>query len=202
MKTYHEIELEIGINVGEPSTDSNRWTRYPQSMRRNAIVDTELEIFHKSNPLKLPKLKSIPLVATDYIASNILTLPESLKRIFDLYHETAAGVKLYFTERNEVWEKLQDGVNFTSADPFYYAYGDRKYRLRHSIASPNVFYIIAQKFPQTYDASFDFSGYCEFEGHEETLINGATGKLLLKANQPEKAGLFVQLYQAGLNLLA
>lgn len=202
MKTYSEIEIEIGINVGESSTDTARWTRYTQDMRRDAIADTEIEMFSKANPAKFPKLKSNPLLATDWIASNILTLPDNLYRLMEFYHSTTAGVKTYFTMRDDLWEKLQDSINFTTADPYLLPYGERQYQLRHSISSPNVYYIIALKFPQTYDSSFDFEGYSQFEGHEETIINGATGKLLLKSNQPEKADFYLKLYQAGLTLLA
>ena len=171
-------------------------------MRRNAIVDTELELFRKANPAKLPKLQSKPINATDYIVSNVLTLRDNLARIIDLYHETTAGVQTYFNERNKEWDKLQDGMNFATTDPYFYLLGERQYKLQHVISSPNVFYIIAQNFPQTYDPSFDFSdNYCEFEGFEEAIINGTTGKLLLKVNQAEKAGIYLNLYRSIFNLL-
>ena len=203
MKNYDEIELEIGINCGEPVSDSDSWIKFTQSMRRNAIADTELAMFRKAHPAKLPKLQSKPINATDYITSNVLTLRDNLARVIELYHETTAGVQTYFTERNKAWDKLQDSVNFTTADPYFYLLGERQYKLQHSISSPNVFYIIAQNFPQTYDASFDYGEtYCEFEGLEEAIINGATGRLLLKVNQAEKAGIYLKLFQGSLNLLA
>jgi len=202
MKNYDDIELEIGINCGESVSDSNRWLKFTQTMRRNAIVDTELELFRKANPIKLPKLQSKPINATDYITNNILTLRDNLARIIELYHETTGGIQTYFTERSKEWDKLKDDINFTTTDPYFYLLGERQYKLQYSITSPNVFYIIAQIFPQTYDASFDFgNSYCEFEGFEESIINGATGRLLLKVNQAEKAGIYLTLFQNSLNLL-
>ena len=108
MKNYDEIELEIGINCGEPVSDSDSWIKFTQSMRRNAIADTELAMFRKAHPAKLPKLQSKPINATDYITSNVLTLRDNLARVIELYHETTAGVQTYFTERNKAWDKLDD----------------------------------------------------------------------------------------------
>lgn len=203
MKNYNDIELEIGINVGEPDTDSSSWVSYTQDMRRNAIKDTEIDMLRKSIPAKIPKLHSLPTVPT--ISSNVLTLSPVYHELLELYYINSDSSEKYFIERNREWDKLQDTFNFSTInDPYWYLLGERKYQLRHSItsASDTNFRMICLKMPHSYDASFSWgTAYTEFDGYEETIINGASGRLLIKARQPELGGIFMGLYNEGIKSL-
>ena len=203
MKTYNDMELAVGINCGDTSTDSDNWLKYTQAMRREVIADAEMEIFRKADIGVFPKLLSEPLNATEYIKNNILTLPNEYSNLLELYHQTAAGVRTYLPLKDREWDRLQDGLNFSFAfDPYYFNYGERKFQLRHSITTVETFYMLAYKFPQTYDPAFDWgNAYTELEGYEEDIINGATGKLLLKVDQIDKAGVYLKLFENCLAIL-
>ena len=137
------------------------------------------------------------------VNNDIFSLPNRAYRVLELYHESNSGLQTYFTERSKEWDKLQDGYNFTTTDPYYFPYGDKNYKLRYALSPVNKFYIIALLYPQTYDSAFDYgNSYTEFEGYEDLIINGASGKLLIKADQLEKATGFLTLYQNSLKLLS
>ena len=202
MKTYDDIELEIGIKGGEPETDSDTWSKFTQSMRREAIKDTEVQMLMLANIAKVGKLRSKPTVPD--ISSDILTLSRLDYRLLELYYVTSAGKRINFDERDEEWEKMRDSYNFSTLDPFYYMLGEKTYQLRHSITSPVSanYKQITIKMPQTYDASFDWGNtYSEFDGYEEVIINGATGRLLITSEEPEKASNFIAMFNEGIKLL-
>ena len=201
MQTYNEIEIAMGHHLDEPGSDSDEWEDFKQARRRTAIMATELDMAKTIDPLLLPKLLSPPINLTDMVSSDILTPPEDLAQLHSLWHDPASGRNVFFTGRDNEWHELQDGINFTNADPYYFMLGNKTFQLEHDISSPSLYMKYIQ-FPQTHQASFDYGDqYTQFDGREEIIILGASARLLTEAKQFETAKGLYKLYYGNIKTI-
>lgn len=74
--TYDELEQRLGYRLGESDTTSTNWTRYPQSIRRDAIRESENRLALDLNPRSIPELIVTKTLA--YSASD----PETVQSTF------------------------------------------------------------------------------------------------------------------------
>jgi len=202
MRTYNQIEIDMGQYLSEPSSTYTDWVDFTQERRRIAIKDAELYLAETIRATKLLKLQTEPINLTALISGNILTFPIEYLRLFSLWHQPSTGNNVYIHPKDQEWHELQDNLSFNyELDPYWYDYGNKKIEIKHGITSPS-WYGKFIKYPQTYEPSFDFGDqYSELDGYEQLITIYASALLLLAAKEFDNAANLFKMCDARIQII-